>query len=154
VLAPILAALGVAYLLNPVLERMVRHGASRSLGAAVLLVSFLVVIVGTIVALAPPVADQLAQFIHDLPDMVNKLSKWADRHFGIALPTDWTTYAKEHIDVGSALPLKEIASEGVRSIFHFLGVAVEFLLVPVFSFYFLVDWRNLLRRIDHTIPPR
>ncbi len=28
------------------------------------------------------------------------------------------------------------------------------LLVPVFSFYFLVDWPNLTRRIDHMIPPR
>ena len=30
----------------------------------------------------------------------------------------------------------------------------EALLVPVFAFYFLVDWPNLLRRIDHMIPPR
>jgi predicted PurR-regulated permease PerM len=33
VLAPILTALGIAYLLNPVLERMVRYGVSRALGA-------------------------------------------------------------------------------------------------------------------------
>jgi hypothetical protein len=28
------------------------------------------------------------------------------------------------------------------------------LLVPVFSFYFLTDWPNILRRLDHMIPPR
>ena len=38
--------------------------------------------------------------------------------------------------------------------FSVLGVLAEMLLVPVFSFYFLVDWPNLLRRIDHMIPPR
>jgi predicted PurR-regulated permease PerM len=26
--------------------------------------------------------------------------------------------------------------------------------VPVFAFYFLVDWPNMLRRIEHMIPPR
>jgi predicted PurR-regulated permease PerM len=30
----------------------------------------------------------------------------------------------------------------------------EMLLVPVFSFYFLSDFPNLLKRIDHVIPPR
>src|SRR5262249_46456316 len=40
VLAPILTALGVAYLLNPLLERLVRRGASRAAGAALLLASF------------------------------------------------------------------------------------------------------------------
>jgi predicted PurR-regulated permease PerM len=33
-------------------------------------------------------------------------------------------------------------------------VLAEVLLVPVFAFYFLVDWPNLLRRIEHMIPPR
>ena len=41
VLGPILAALGMAYLSNPVLELLVRRGVSRTLGAALLLVTFL-----------------------------------------------------------------------------------------------------------------
>src|SRR5262249_20651668 len=35
-----------------------------------------------------------------------------------------------------------------------LGMLAESLLVPVFSFYFLVDWPNLVRRFDHMVPPR
>jgi predicted PurR-regulated permease PerM len=35
-----------------------------------------------------------------------------------------------------------------------LGALAEMLLVPVFAFYFLADWPNLLRRIDHMVPPR
>jgi predicted PurR-regulated permease PerM len=33
-------------------------------------------------------------------------------------------------------------------------VFAELLLIPVFSYYFLTDWPNLLRRIDHMVPPR
>jgi predicted PurR-regulated permease PerM len=154
VLGPILASLGVAYLLNPVLERLVRRGISRTAGAALLLISFVLIIAGTIAFLAPRVADQLAQFIHDLPQMFDNLSTWAKSHFGIELPSDWKTYAQDHLDVGSAAPLRELATAGVKGVLHLLAVIAEFLLVPVFSFYFLVDWPNLLRRIDHKIPPR
>ena len=38
--------------------------------------------------------------------------------------------------------------------FNLLGVLAEMLLVPVFSFYFLVDWPKLLHRIEHMVPPR
>ncbi len=155
VLGPILAALGVAYLLNPVLERLVRRGGmSRALGAALILVAFVVLIVATIGFLAPRVADQIRQFVHDAPQMIDNLSAWAKTHFGIELPSDWKTYAEDHLDVSAAGPLRELATAGVKSVFHLLGIVAEFLLVPVFTFYFLVDWPNLLRRIEHMIPPR
>jgi predicted PurR-regulated permease PerM len=35
-----------------------------------------------------------------------------------------------------------------------LGVLAELLLIPVFSYYFMTDWPNLLRRLDHMVPPR
>ena len=35
-----------------------------------------------------------------------------------------------------------------------LAVLAELLLIPVFSFYFLVDWPHLLHRLDHVVPPR
>jgi len=154
VLAPILAALGVAYLLNPVLERLVLRGMSRTAGAALLLVTFVLLIVGAIAFLAPRVADQVSQFIQDLPQMFDNLSVWAKDHVGIELPSDWKAYAQQHLDGGTAAPLRELATAGIKGVLHLLGLVAEFLLVPVFSFYFLVDWPNLLRRIDHMIPPR
>ena len=54
VLAPILAAIGIAYLLDPVLDRMVRRGTSRSVGAGILLAIFLGVAAVVLVAGVPP----------------------------------------------------------------------------------------------------
>src|SRR5262249_42834814 len=45
-------------------------------------------------------------------------------------------------------------SAAVGGVFSVLGVLAEFLLVPVFAFYFLSDWPHLLRRLDHMVPPR
>jgi predicted PurR-regulated permease PerM len=156
VLAPVLAALGIAYLLNPVLERLVASGFSRAVGAGFLLISFLGVIIAAIAAAIPAVADQITQFGHDLPRLITNLDLWLHDHFGVELPEDWKQYLnKENIEhtLGSGA-VQTVATAALGGAFALLGVLAEFLLVPVFAFYFLVDWPNLLRRIDHMIPPR
>jgi predicted PurR-regulated permease PerM len=156
VLAPVLAALLIAYLLNPVLERLVASGMSRAFGAGLLLISFLGLIIGGIVAAIPAVTDQITQFGHDLPRLVTNLDLWLHDHFGVELPTDWKKYLnKENIEhtMGSGV-VQSIATAALGGAFTLLAILAEFLLVPVFAFYFLVDFPNLLRRIDHMIPPR
>jgi predicted PurR-regulated permease PerM len=144
--------------LNPVLERLVLQGLSRSVGAGLLLVSFLGLIVALLILAIPAIGHQASDFIQDLPRLVATLDSWLQNQFGVALPDDWTQYAtKENLEKtlsGAAGPLSELATAALGGIFSLLGVVAEFLLVPVFAFYFLVDWPNLLRRIDHTIPPR
>ncbi len=158
VLGPILAALGIAYLLNPVLERMVRRGISRSLGAGILLIAFLGILATAVAILAPKVAHQLGDFVQDLPRMVDNLSGWVKDRFGIEIPQEWRAYVEsEHLKAtigASSGPLGKFAAAAVGGVFSVLGVLAEMLLVPVFAFYFLVDWPNLLVRLDHMIPPR
>jgi len=153
VLAPVLAALGIAYLLHPVLDRLEARGLNRSLGAAILLVTFIAAIVISIAAVAPKVADQLTDFINGLPQMYDNVSAWTKEHFGIELPADWKTYLTAESQ-GAANPLRELATAAVGGVLHVLVRMAESLLVPVFAFYFLVDWPHLLRRIDHIVPPR
>ena len=158
VLGPILAALGIAYLLNPLLEKLVRRGLSRPLGAAILLVSFIGIVVGGITIAAPTIANQLGHFVHDLPRLLGNLSAWGEERFGIEIPDDWKQYVQSG-KLGDALeassgPVSVFAAAAVGGVLNVLAVLVELLLVPVFAFYFLVDWPNMLRRIDHMVPPR
>jgi predicted PurR-regulated permease PerM len=156
VLAPILAALGIAYMLDPVLERLVRRGIPRMLGAVLLLAACIALIVTAVTFASPRVYDQLVEFAGDLPRMLDNLSGWLHTHIGVDIPSDWKVYVtKEHLQatLGGG-PLRELATAAVGGVFHLLGVMAEMLLIPVFSFYFLVDWPNLLHRIDHMIPPR
>ncbi len=158
VLAPILTALGIAYLLNPVLERLVHHGVGRAVGAALLLITFIAIVAIAITFVAPTVAHQLSEFVANLPQFVENLTVWARKHIGIQLPSDWKAHvASEHLQAvlsDASGPLREIATAAVGGVFSVLGVLAELLLIPVFSYYFLTDWPNLLRRIDHMVPPR
>jgi predicted PurR-regulated permease PerM len=157
ILAPVLAALGIAYLLNPVLERLVRAGLPRAFGAALLLVTFIAIIVSAIALAIPAIAHQVTDFIHDLPRLVANVDLWLHDHFGLELPEDWRKYlTKENLEkaMGAGGALQELATAALGGVFALLAVVAEFLLVPVFAFYFLVDWPNVLRRVDHMIPPR
>lgn len=157
VLAPVLAALGIAYLLGPVLERLVQMGMSRAFGAGMLLLSFLGLIVGALVLAIPAIATQVTEFAHDLPRLVTNLQLWLRDTFGVEIPADWKQYLnKDTIEktFGAAGPLGKLATAALGGVFSFVAIIAEFLLVPVFAFYFLVDWPNMLRRIEHMIPPR
>lgn len=158
VLAPILTAFGIAYLLNPLLERLVRRGASRVVGAALLLATFVAILVVAVTAVAPRVGHQALEFVDNLPRYIDNLSQWTHEHFGIQLPSDWKTYvASDHLrqTIGDSFgPLREFAGAAVGGVFSVLAVLAEMLLIPVFSFYFMSDWPNILRRFDHMIPPR
>ena len=156
VLAPILAALGIAYLLNPVLERVVRRGhVGRATGAGILLVLFLAVLVGVIAFLVPRVTHQASQFLDDLPRMIDNLSVWAKERLGVELPSDWKAFVSNaHTHGPPSGPIREIAEAALGGAFSVLGTVAELLLVPVFAFYFMTDWPNVLKRLDHVVPPR
>lgn len=158
VLAPIIAALGIAYLLQPLLDRLVARGVPRSLGALGILVVFLGTLIALVVGFAPTVAHQLAVFVADLPRMVDTLSRWLHATFGVQVPDDWLAYLKSPeitAMLGDAAgPLRELAGAALGGVVGVIGVLAELLLVPVFAFYFLVDWPNITRRLLRIVPPR
>jgi len=167
VLAPILAAAGIAYLLDPVLEKMVARGMSRAMAATVLLVLFLGTVITLCVILIPLAISQVQQFIDDLPGMLDRTTVWLHEH-GVDLPkpegsTDgkpmtWSQYIespefKEMLEKTVGSP-SEIASTALGSILTLLAYLGEGLLIPVFAYYFLLDWPNIKDRVRRMIPPR
>lgn len=158
VLAPILAALGIAYLLNPVVAWLGERGLSRTPASGLVLVLFLGGVAFGITLAVPAIAEQVSDFAAGLPAFVANLTAWVERRFGVEVPRDWKVYLSSE-EARSALgdasgPLREIATAALGGVFSVLAVLAEMLLVPVFAFYFLADWPNVWRRLDHMVPPR
>src|SRR5688572_33439544 len=85
VLGPILAALGIAYLLNPSLDRLVKRGFGRASGAGLLLG----VVFGGLILLVsiatPAIANQVGDFVEKLPAKLDDLNLWLNE-FGLEVP--------------------------------------------------------------------
>jgi predicted PurR-regulated permease PerM len=120
-----------------------------------LLLAFIAIIVTVIVLAAPRISEQIADF--KLNDFIKTISDWAQANLHIDIPSDWKAWLEsdqaKHT-LGGSGPMRELATAAVGGIFSVLAVLAESLLVPVFAFYFLADWPNLLDRIDHIVPPR
>ena len=158
VLAPLLAAAGIAYLLDPLADRLERRGMRRSLACLLILLTFIAVLIGAIALLVPMMSRDVTRFIAHLPGMIDQAAAWVARTFGYEVPTSWRDYLEgEHIQEflkSSAGPLAGFAASMVGGAFSFLGQIAELLLIPVFSFYLLVNWDHTMGRILLLIPGR
>lgn len=158
VMAPLIAAFAIAYLLHPVLERLVAAGISRSVGAASLLVGFLGAVCFGIAAAIPLLTAQVTHFVQNLPAFVDSLNGWTKARFDITLPADWTSYLKgeelKGMMTSAAGPLRILAAAALGGIVGFLSVLGELLLIPVFAFYFLADWKGVVEKLHAIVPPR
>ncbi len=160
ILAPFLIGAGLAYLGDPLVDRLQRYGLSRTLGVAVV---FLVLSIAGLVALvlvAPMLYQQSVVLLKNIPDWLVWLQDSALPRLGVSLP--------EGIRL-DAQGLKDIVTEHWSAAGNLAGIVwgkvsqsgavfataiANLLLIPIVSFYLLRDWDNLVAWVAKMIPPR
>lgn len=157
VLAPLLAAGGIAYLLDPLVDWLEARGMQRALAVGLLLIAFIGAITGCVLVLTPLIAHDVAGFVKELPAMVDSATRWIES-YGYEVPERWQDYLKSE-QMSSVLhqvagPATSLAAAALGGFFGMLGALAEILLIPVFAFYFLLDWDRLVARVRQGIPPR
>ena len=160
VLAPFLAGIAVAYLLDPLADRLERVGFSRTMAVAVIIAAFFLMAIILLALLIPVAQVQIVGFIERVPGYVeslrSQLAPLIDR-LENALPESQLQQLRDAAgsQAGSAI-------EWVGSVFKGMlsgGVALVSLLslvvvMPLVAFYMLRDWDRLVARIDDLLPKR
>ncbi|PZU92487.1 MAG: AI-2E family transporter [Chelatococcus sp.] len=159
ILLPFIAALALAYLLDPMADRLERLGLSRLAATILILVVFLLIFVVSLVLLAPLLAQQLAGLVERLPSDAAKLQNlvmeqggpWLERFAGTKL----TQEAQNSLGnlVGEATKwvgglLQSLWTGGTAIV----GVFSLLVLTPVIAFYLLVDWDRMVATVDGWLP--
>jgi predicted PurR-regulated permease PerM len=159
VLLPFVAALVLAYLLDPLADRMERLGLSRLVATILILSLFVLVFVLALALLAPLIGQQFVAFMDKLPGYIARLQ---------ALISEQGAPLLERLGVGN------LASEAQKSVGDIVGkgatwaatflqslwsggqavVSILSLLVitPVVAFYLLVDWDDMVAAVDGWLP--
>jgi predicted PurR-regulated permease PerM len=159
VLMPFAVAAMLAYLGDPLADRLERLGLKRMWAATVVFVVLLLAVCGVLLLLIPLIARQVENLIENLP----RYGDWAQN---IAWPwlrdrlhLDPNTFdsdrlleaIKAHIgSIGTvtATVLGRVSRSG-------LGIAMwltNLVLIPVVAFYLLRDWDRLVATIDRMLP--
>lgn len=160
ILTPFLVAALFAYIANPLVTRLTAWRLPRPAAVALVFVLLLAIVVGLLIFLIPMMQRQVVAFAHKLPQyldwvqgtLVPRLQQWA----GDSLPVDFAdvrAMALAHWqDIANFVTgtLANITTSGMRVALWFLNLA----LIPIITFYFLLDWDKLRMNALQLFPPQ
>jgi predicted PurR-regulated permease PerM len=157
ILAPFLAGAIIAYVLNPLVNRLeARTG--RSLAVIIVMLLVLVVVVALLLVVLPLFYKEARMMVDRLPDFLtwlnNHVAPLVQAHMGVAIVFDLESaklFMTQLIHTNRGMVQQLLESLQIGSL-ALLGFLIKLLLVPVVLFYLLRDWNDLLGRIDHMIP--
>ena len=155
ILTPFLAGALLAYMFDPLVDRLEKLGLSRASGTVAVIVLAGLTVFGLILIALPLFQGQFAELSQRLPAFLDLLQTrflpWLQQTFGIriapnldALKSWMTEQATEN--GANWLPSLQTGALAV------LGVLVNVLLIPVVMFYLLKDWDAIVARAAALVP--
>jgi predicted PurR-regulated permease PerM len=160
ILMPFVVGAGLAYLGDPVVDRLQRLRLSRTAAVCVVFTVLSLLTLAALLLLAPMVYHQFLALLRNIPDWLVWLQNNALPRLGLELPAGLQLDAAglkaivtEHWSEAGGVA--QAAWERVSQSGKLLLVTVaNLLLIPVVSFYLLRDWDDLVAWIRGLIPPR
>jgi predicted PurR-regulated permease PerM len=158
ILLPFVVGMAIAYLLDPLANRLTKRGMSRLVAALIILGGFVLAFALLLIIVAPLLAKQFASFIDNAPGYVQRLQSllsdpahpWLKRIVG------------DHL-VGADKSVGDVMNQAIGYLTAVLasvwakGTALISILslvvvTPVVAFYLICDWDRMVRSIDRLIP--
>lgn len=158
ILTPFLAAALIAYLANPLVEKLIHWHLPRLLSVIIVFLFLFTVIILLILLLIPLIHGQITMLLDLVPSIISwtqdKVLPWLNANFGsvetINLETVKTTLADNWTKASGAATwiLKTIFKSGMTLVLW----VTDLVLIPVVTFYLLRDWRKILKNIQSLLP--
>jgi predicted PurR-regulated permease PerM len=157
-LLPFVAAMAIAYLLDPVTDRIERRGVARWLATSLVLLSFILLAVLATVLLFPLLKAQINLLIDSVPGWVEwartvllpRLERWVSR----ISPDEMERLRSAAQDfAGTAVGwvgelFRRLLSGGMALV----DVLSLLFITPIVAFYLLRDWDGFVESIDRWLP--
>jgi predicted PurR-regulated permease PerM len=158
VVPPLLIAVAVVYLLNPLVSALERRGVARLAGAGIVYVLFLCIVALVVSLLVPLVTRQVSSVIDHFPDYLadgQALVRDVAARFGqepnFKLDAD---HVRDWLSAGENRQAVTRYLTGLRSVTNsVISGLIIIVLGPVMAFYLLVDLPRLNRGAMALVPP-
>ena len=158
ILLPFVLGMAIAYLLDPLANRLSKRGMSRLVAALVILGGFVVALVLLLLFIAPILANQFSGFIENAPAYALRLQAmvsdpnhpWIKRVIGDNL-------------VGADRSVGDVLNQAVGYLSGFiaslwtkgqalLSIFSLVIITPVVAFYLICDWDRMVQTVDRLVP--
>lgn len=160
VLTPFAVAAMLAYVADPLIDRLVRAGMSRTWAVVAVSTLLLFGLVLALILLLPALQQQIIEFIDSVPRYVAWYNEVAVPWLSSRLRVPMETFDPDHL--GGLLRENWEKAGGVlttvlawfsRSGLALLGILINVALIPVLAFYFMRDWDRMIDAV-HALVPR
>ena len=170
VLAPFFLSIALAYILDPLVDRLQTKGLSRTVAVLALIIPSLLGIAALCIFLIPAAFRQTGELLNAIPVLVQRLAEWLQvvqaRLASVDVPIVEDMVSRiEAIDSQAIVAFFQERQEalgtwgwetaiglgrGLGSVATILGYVV---LTPVLTFYLIRDWDIVVRRLSGLVPP-
>jgi predicted PurR-regulated permease PerM len=160
ILMPFAVSAGLAYLGDPLVDRLQRRKLSRTAAVIVVFTALTLAILPALIVVLPLLLDQVRMFVGNIPDYLDWIQNRGLPAIGIYLPAELRLEPEnlkravaENLPQASGLA-RDALGVLSRSGGALLALFASLLLIPVVTFYLLRDWDRLIAWIDDNVPQR
>ncbi|MCC4586675.1 AI-2E family transporter [Xanthomonas melonis] len=160
ILTPFVLALLLAWLGDPLVDRIERAGRSRNVAVSLVFVLATLLFVLALMILVPMIERQIMTLIEALPQMrtwaIRTAIPWLEAKTGVELmgwldPERLIEWIRSHWEQAGGAA-KTFFGYVSRSGFAMVTWVINLALLPILAFYFLRDWDRLVERVAAVIP--
>lgn len=159
VLTPFVFAAMLAYLGDPLVDRLESRGLGRTPAVLVVFLAMTLVLVLVLLLLIPMLERQVSRFIEQLPNYVSwfrmRATPWLEARMGVELSSFDTQrivdLLQQHWREAGGVAAMVVGALS-KSGFAVLAWIVNIMMIPVVTFYLLRDWDLLVERIRRLLP--
>jgi predicted PurR-regulated permease PerM len=156
ILLPFVAGMVIAYLLDPLTDRLERAGVGRRLAALLIVGVFALLVILLLLLIVPILASQLTALIANIPGYVTRLQT-------LLVNADWPWLGPILGGGDASKTIGDLVSQGafwlgsfVRSLWSggraLLSIFSLAIVTPVVAFYLICDWPRMLATVKQWIP--
>ncbi|MBB97056.1 MAG: AI-2E family transporter [Rhodobacteraceae bacterium] len=153
VLVPFVIGGAIAYFMDPVADRLESWGLSRGAATGVITVGAIAILVIIGLAVLPALIRQAVDLANLLPQLFKDLQGFLVEKFPQVLDDD-SQLRQTLNQVGEAAQSRalELVDTALSSALTVINIVVLMVITPVVAVYLLLDWDNMVARIDEMLP--
>ena len=153
VLMPFVLGAAIAYLLDPVADKLEAIGLSRAAATAVITIAGILVFVILTLLVVPTLVGQAIQLVNIAPEYARNFANALTERFPTLL--DETSTIRQTLqNIGDTIKSRgvELVETALSSVASVVNVLILLVIVPVVSVYLLLDWDRMIAEIDSLLP--
>nr|WP_321510649.1 AI-2E family transporter [uncultured Celeribacter sp.] len=153
VILPFVLSMAVAYMLDPVADRLEDWGLNRVAATLVITVVAAVLFVLMVLLVIPTLVKQATDLVNTAPQLFDDLQAFLIGKFPTILDQDSQLH-QTLLQIGETIKSKggALLSGALSSAMSVFNVLMLLVLVPVITFYLLMDWDRMVAEIDKLLP--